>query len=157
MYVHAFDHPVRNFTTPRANHARSRGAPRGARVAACSRMTKLLALSLLAFAACTGTPSGATCPTTAAPDYVTFGKPFFDKYCSDCHSSISPNRHGAPTDQNFDTEADIKAHAADIDEVAAKGPGADNTSMPDMSGAVHSPPTDAEREMLGQFLACEGK
>ena len=135
MHVHPSDHHVRNITTT----------------------TKLAALSLLVAAACTGTPSGATCPTTAAPDYATFGRPFFEKYCTACHSSISPARHGAPTDENFDTEADIKAHASDIDQVAAKGPSADNTSMPDMSGAVHTPPTDAERERLGQFLACEAR
>jgi uncharacterized membrane protein len=120
-------------------------------------MTKLLASLALALAACTGTPSGATCPTDNAPDYATFGKPFIDKYCTDCHSAASSNRHGAPTDENFDSEADVKAHASDIDEAAAKGPSADNTAMPDMSGDVHSPPTDAERVTLGQFIACEAK
>ncbi len=56
---------------------------------------------------------------------------------------------------NFDTEAEIRASADDIDIDAAAGPKATNTSMPDLSGAVKTQPTQAEREMLGQFLACE--
>jgi uncharacterized membrane protein len=114
------------------------------------------ALATLAFAAaCTSSPTNSTCPTASAPTYDGFGKPFFAQYCNGCHAADAPNRHNAPADQIFDTEADIKAHAADIDDVAAKGPSATNDAMPDMSGPVHAAPTDAEREMLGQFLACE--
>lgn len=61
----------------------------------------------------------------------------------------------APSDQNYDTEADLAKHAAAIDAEAAGGPEAMNTGMPDMSDPVHRPPSDAEREQLAQFLACE--
>ena len=60
---------------------------------------------------------------------------------------------------NFDTIDDIRMHAADIDLEAAAGPSATNMAMPDLDANVPAPPTQAEREMLGQFLACvkEGK
>lgn len=44
--------------------------------------------------------------------------------------------------------------AADIDAAAANGPDAKNTFMPELGGTVTRKPTAAEREMLGQFLAC---
>ena len=116
---------------------------------------KLLATFLLVLAACTDTPSGSTCPTTDAPTYQSFGQPFMTKYCTGCHSTTAQNRHGAPADQNYDTEMDIIHHVADIDLVAAAGPKAQNTIMPDMSGPVHVAPSMEERTALGQFLACE--
>ena len=115
--------------------------------------TSLLLLALAA-AACES-PSGATCPPANAPTYAGFGQPFFAEYCVDCHSANSPNRHDAPSDLNFDTEADIKKYAEAIDEEAASGPDATNTAMPEMSTNVRTLPSKAEREMLGQFLACE--
>lgn len=119
-------------------------------------MTKYFAAALIAFAAaCTSTPSGATCPTSNAPTYDTFGASFMTTYCTGCHSAKVVDRHGAPADQNFDTEADVRAHAQDIDLEAASGPGASNTDMPDMSGPVHAAPSDDDRAKLGQFLACE--
>lgn len=116
---------------------------------------KYLALAAL-LAACTdgGAPTESVCPPTAPPTYAAFGKPFFDTYCMGCHSASATNRHGAPRSQNYDTEADIRSHAAQIDLQAAAGPGSVNTSMPDLSGPVHTEPTDAEREQLGQYLAC---
>jgi uncharacterized membrane protein len=75
-------------------------------------------------------------------------------YCADCHSSTSTNRHSAPSDVNFDSMDDIRAHLDDIDGEAAAGPGATNTSMPELDATVTHAPTQAEREMLGQFLAC---
>ena len=110
---------------------------------------------LVLFAACTGSPSGATCPTDNAPTYDAFAKPFMASYCTGCHSRATTNRHGAPAGVDFDSEEDLRQQATAIDEVAAKGPSATNASMPDMSGPVHAAPTDAEREQLGQFLACE--
>jgi hypothetical protein len=29
-----------------------------------------------------------------------------------------------------------------------------NTAMPELAGSVHAPPTNAEREKLGQWIAC---
>jgi uncharacterized membrane protein len=114
-----------------------------------------LAALLFALAACGGDPTGSVCPTTNAPTYAGFGMPFFTTYCLPCHSSTSTDRHGAPGDQNYDTEAQIRSHASDIDTEAASGPKATNTDMPDLSGSVHTAPTDDERTTLGQFLACE--
>jgi uncharacterized membrane protein len=107
--------------------------------------------------ACTdsGSPTGSTCPTTDPPTYATFGQTFMTTYCTSCHSANSTNRHDAPNDMNFDTEADVIAHADDIDTWSAAGPNATNTQMPDIGGTVTHTPTQAEREMLGQFLACE--
>jgi uncharacterized membrane protein len=75
-------------------------------------------------------------------------------YCTSCHSANSTNRHGAPKSQNYDTESDIVLHAADIDEAAAKGPDALNAFMPELGGTVTMKPSDAEREMLGLYVAC---
>jgi uncharacterized membrane protein len=112
----------------------------------------LLLLSLIA--GCTSSPSGATCPDSNAPTYGSFGQTFMATYCTDCHSSTSANRHAAPSDINFDSMDDIRAHLDDIDVEAASGPGATNTGMPELDAKVTKAPTQAEREMLGQFLAC---
>src|SRR5262245_31675531 len=121
-------------------------------------MHRLLCVLLFAvpLAACTSTPSGATCPDNPAdrPTYDNFGREFMETYCTGCHSAQAPDRLGAPADQNFDTEADVKKHAAAIDAEAAAGPNATNTAMPEIGGTVHAAPTPAERERLGQFLAC---
>jgi hypothetical protein len=120
-------------------------------------MHRVICLLFVATAACTETPSGSTCPPNPAdaPTYDNFGREFMETYCTGCHSANAPDRHGAPGDQNYDTEADVKLHAAEIDSHAAAGPNATNTSMPEVAGPVHSAPTQAERERLGQFLACE--
>ena len=119
------------------------------------RAMKLLAVLVLV-AACGGgdSPTGATCPPTDPPTYANFGMQFFGKYCTSCHSATSTNRHDAPGNQNYDTEADIKKHVDDIDAQAAAGPDATNTSMPVIGGTVVSKPMQAEREQLGQYLAC---
>ena len=106
-------------------------------------------------AACSeGAPTGAECPPTNPPTFAGFGQQFMATYCTSCHSANSTNRHGAPGSQNYDTEADLMRHAAEIDEAAAKGPDATNTFMPELGGTVTRKPSDAEREMLGQYLAC---
>ena len=117
-------------------------------------MSKLAALMLGVMLGCGGSPSGAACPTADAPTYDNFGKAFMEEYCVGCHSRTAASRHGAPGDQNYDTEADIMNHLAKIDEVAAQGPDATNTSMPNLSGPVHSRPSTEERTKLGQWLAC---
>ena len=109
----------------------------------------------VALASCASASSGASCPRSNAPTYASFGAHFFASYCTGCHSRDVRDRHGAPSDQNFDSEAEIRQHAAEIDAEAAAGPDARNTDMPDMSGPVRTQPTLAEREQLGEFLACE--
>src|SRR3954469_3553671 len=118
------------------------------------RLCSLLFVAAMA-SACTSTPTGAECPTDNAPTYDHFGRQFISTYCIGCHSATASDRHGAPTTQNYDSEADIKQHATDIDLEAAAGPDATNSSMPDMSGPVHAAPSDEDRKLLGQFLACE--
>lgn len=115
---------------------------------------RFLAPLLLSVVAACSSPTGSTCPPTNPPTYGSFGEQFFADYCTGCHSANATNRHDAPGDQNFDTEADIKKHADDIDSEAAAGPDATNTDMPDLSGPVHTPPSVEERKLLGQYLAC---
>src|SRR5262249_53880932 len=103
-------------------------------------MMKYLAALFLVFAAACDSSTGSTCPPTNPPNYATFGMQFMETYCLDCHSANSANRHNAPGDLNFDTEADIKKHAADIDAVAAAGPDATNTAMPERSPNVTTTP-----------------
>jgi len=111
-------------------------------------------LLVLVFAGCAGTPTESACPTANAPTYDNFGRDFMTKYCSGCHASTATDRHGAPTSQTYDSEADVRMHALDIDLVAAAGPNANNTAMPELDGPVHVAPTDAERLRLGEYLAC---
>jgi len=119
-------------------------------------MRKLFALAL--FVAACDSPTGSTCPPTDPPTYASFGQQFFADYCQDCHSAASTNRHDAPGDLNFDSEDEIKKHASDIDSEAAAGPDATNTSMPEKSPNVMTLPSDDERRLLGQYLAClQGK
>jgi uncharacterized membrane protein len=119
-------------------------------------MTKTIA-SLLFFTltACTSAGSGASCPTADAPTYGGFARAFFGKYCTACHSATARDRHGAPPGLDFDTEAEIARRASAIDAEAAAGPDGANTDMPDLGGPVLVAPSLAEREHLGQFLACE--
>jgi uncharacterized membrane protein len=122
------------------------------------RLGSVLRASLLITAAAAGiacsSSTGSTCPTTDPPTYATFGQQFFTDYCLGCHSQTATNRHGAPGDQNYDTEDQIRALADDIDSQAASGPDATNTDMPDLSGPVHNPPSVEERKLLGEYLAC---
>jgi len=104
--------------------------------------------------ACAGTPSGSVCPTTDPPTYASFGDAFFETNCRGCHSANATSRHGAPGDQNYDSEAEIKRHASDIDVEAAAGPDATNDAMPEIGSVVRTAPTQAERERLGEYLAC---
>jgi uncharacterized membrane protein len=99
-----------------------------------------------------GTPSGAVCPEGSTLSYANFGKEFMETYCTRCHASdlTGDARNGAPTGHDFDTLAGIKAVAEHVDGLAAKGPDATNTDMPPGDPR----PVTAEREMLGEWLAC---
>ncbi|XXF78466.1 hypothetical protein P2318_01540 [Myxococcaceae bacterium GXIMD 01537] len=128
-----------------------------------SRLLPLLALVPLSLAGCGGeeeehlhhghTATESTCPPAGAPTAQDFGTAFMESYCVSCHSTTSrgPSRGGAPTDLNFDTLEGIRRYATDIDAHAAAGPRATNTAMPP---ADRPQPTLAEREKLGQWLAC---
>jgi uncharacterized membrane protein len=99
--------------------------------------------------------TGATCPTTDAPTAQNFGEAFLDNYCRSCHSAsvTGPGRGGAPTNTNFDTLEQVRTQSHDIDAHAAAGPIATNTEMPPRGLGLPTP-TVAERQRLGQWLAC---
>ena len=99
-----------------------------------------------------GPPTEATCPPGSTLTYENFGKPFMEAYCTRCHSSelVGAARMGAPSFHDFDTRSGIFVVADHIDETTAAGPAATNQGMP-IGGAK---PTLAERQMLGEWLAC---
>jgi cytochrome c5 len=119
-------------------------------------------LTAIWFAACggeeheeEGEPSGATCPADSTLTYDTFGQSFMEQYCTGCHSSALSGaaRQGAPSDHDFDTLAGIRDVGAEhIDGLAAAGPSHVNTAMP--PAAQSAKPSEAERRLLGEWLAC---
>ena len=100
-----------------------------------------------------GPMTGATCPANSTLTYDNFGKEFFTKYCTRCHSEkvTGTARNGAPADHNFDTKADIALLWAHIDEMAGSGPDATNETMPKSDPK----PTKEERQKLSEWLACD--
>lgn len=98
-----------------------------------------------------GPSTDATCPTPAVA-YADFGQHFFTTYCTRCHSAtlVGSARTGAPDGYDFDSITGVRARIREIDEVAAAGPSATNVQMP----FAGTRPSQAEREMLGQLLAC---
>jgi hypothetical protein len=131
------------------------------------------ALLSLVLVACTSSaaqpvPTGTMCPS---PDPMTltwdnFGESFMANYCTMCHaSSLSHSqRNGAPLYHDYDTLRGVLEIPDHIDEDAGSGPDATNTRMPP-SKCPGTPggsldrncvkPSDAERAMLSQWLACE--
>jgi hypothetical protein len=97
------------------------------------------------------TPTGSTCPPGSTLSYESFGRPFFDRYCQSCHATTvtGPDRRGAPATRFYDTVDRIR-NDADIDPQAAAGPDAFNEVMP----PSRPRPTDEERFLLGEWLAC---
>lgn len=124
-------------------------------------------LASLTLAACGGgstasgpQPSGATCPPGSTLRYAgggnggsepaDFGSTFFASYCLACHGATPLN--GAPAHATFNVLAVIQEHAALIDQKAAKGPARTNTEMPPLGALLV--PTEQERTLLGQWIAC---
>jgi uncharacterized membrane protein len=108
-----------------------------------------LALVLAALAAClpsTETIDDATCPEDSELTYDNFGAEYLATYCQRCHASAAADRNGAPSSITFDTVEEVRDH---MDRIYARAAG-DNTSMPP---GTDDPPA-AEREMLGEWLAC---
>ena len=132
---------------------------------AMKRWRKPLAIALLLLASqmghgpgcCTeepifGPPTESTCPQGSTLTYANFGKPFMEKYCTDCHSSelTGAQRHGAPSFHDFDSIYGIRAVSNHIDETTAAGPAAVNDGMPPQAPF----PTTMERYQLGEWIAC---
>lgn len=111
-----------------------------------------LALTGCGESALFGPPTESVCPTSDPPTWDTFGQDFMTRYCTRCHASTvrGEDRQGAPSFHDFDTVFGVRAVRVHIDQTTAIGPAARNTSMPPDGDA----PTVAERERLGQWLAC---
>jgi hypothetical protein len=101
-----------------------------------------------------GPPTGSTCPEGSTLTYENFAVPFMTEYCTSCHASTLTGdaRQGAPLYHDFDSKNGILAVADHVDWKAAAGPDATNELMPIGSGPV---PSLAERQQLGEWLACE--
>lgn len=99
-----------------------------------------------------GPPTETVCPPNSTLNYTNFGKPFMESFCTRCHDSAKTGdqRMGAPKYHDYDTLFGVKAVADHIDETAAAGPKGTNDSMP-QDGAK---PSLAERQMLGEWIAC---
>jgi hypothetical protein len=99
-----------------------------------------------------GPSSGSTCPSDSMLTYENFGRQFFDDYCTRCHSTMpeNGNRSGAPRGLDWDQIDIVRDYAMQIDRMAAAGPDATNTGMPPRDPR----PTVAQREDLGEWLAC---
>lgn len=120
--------------------------------------------ALLLFAACDsdasneegvgeGSPTWAVCPTGRELSYTTFGRDFMAKYSTRCHDASKTDAAGtgAPPNHNFNTLDGVLAMAEHIDITGAAGPDASNTVMPPDGDR----PSEAERRLLGEWLACE--
>lgn len=103
-----------------------------------------------------GEPTGSVCPPTQTLTYENFGKAFMDTYCVDCHDSAKTGnaRHGAPSFHDYDTVLGVRQTIEHIDQMAAAGPDAINTTMPEAVSEDDPKPTEAERRQLGEWLAC---
>ena len=99
--------------------------------------------SLVVMAAC-----GSEDPTcrTSYLNYDNFGAPFMTSWCDGCHGEAIPPgmRQGANADVNFDTLDEVRQRGAEIVQEAGK-----SHLMPPAGG-----PTDAEREMLVEWVTC---
>ena len=123
--------------------------------------TWIVIAASLALAACKSDPDGnvfgppteTPCPTGSTLTYDNFGRDFMESYCTECHDSklAGTDRQGAPSFHDFDTRFGVKGVANHIDETSAAGPAAINTGMPP-SG--HPKPTEEERFLLGEWIAC---
>lgn len=98
-------------------------------------------------------PTGVDCPDGSTLTYETFGRELFGSYCTTCHDSAKTggDRNAAPLGIDFDTLTGIREHAHDIDRFAGAGPTRINVVMPP---STHPAPSDAERDLLAEWLAC---
>jgi hypothetical protein len=104
-------------------------------------MSRFAGISIL-FAACAGNSStgidtaALTCPPDSTLTYETYGQVAIEEHCLSCHAGKENPRLG--------TVEEIRANKAAIMREAVA-----TTNMPDSGGMVL-----AERELLGEWLAC---
>jgi uncharacterized membrane protein len=96
-----------------------------------------------------------TCGATNGT-YAERAEPFLTQYCSGCHSSSlkAAQRHGAPLDHNFDSEAELRATEPQhlVLQLTPR-----NGKAPSMPPAGFEAPNPEERERFVQWLQCEGE
>jgi len=87
---------------------------------------------------------------TSYLDYDNFGAPFVINWCRGCHSDAVPAgmRQKAPLDANFDTLAQVRTWSP---KIATRATGT-TPNMPPAGG-----PTQQERQLLAEWLACGAK
>lgn len=103
-----------------------------------------------------GADSADTASDTAASDdpcvdapvvtWDNFGAGFLTQHCTACHASSARDRHGAPADVTFDTEAEALAWS---DRILARAAG-DAATMPPQGGVSND-----DRTLLGIWLGCD--
>ena len=95
----------------------------------------------------------ASCPDASVVSYQADIQPFMASYCTKCHASTVPaaQRHGAPTDHNFDSELGVLTEAQHVDMEAGASGNVVNSAMPP-SG--YPAPSVQERQKLSEWLAC---
>jgi uncharacterized membrane protein len=98
------------------------------------------ALVLLVALGCDGAPEG---DTGACPSWQDTVRPVTIAYCDACHAATSRDRHEAPADVTFDTEAEAEAWAG---RMLAR---VDANEMPPGGGL-----SDVERGDLAAWAAC---
>ena len=113
----------------------------------------LLSISACSQSETSGQYTGASCDPYLI--YELDIAPLMERYCVSCHASTLAltRRHGAPGDHDFDSEQGLLDNADHVELVAAAGPDAENHSMPPKGWPQ---PDEAERRLLGQWLACQG-
>lgn len=99
---------------------------------------------LLALAAC-GDPEVDPCVEAPVVTWETFGQGFVTERCQSCHATTAPERPGVPHGVHFDTEAQVRANAARVLQVAT----GDSPSMPPQGGVEAE-----DRERLRIWLTC---
>jgi hypothetical protein len=101
-----------------------------------------------------GPPTETVCPPSGTTlTYENFAAPFMERYCTRCHHEdlVGEARQGAPEFHDFNYYFGIVGVANHVDETSAAGPAVINRGMP-QNGAR---PTDEERFLLGEWIACD--
>ncbi len=89
------------------------------------------------------------CPPESTVDAQNFGIPFLLTHCNGCHGGAvtGDERQGAPPEVTFDNMDQVRMQ---LDRIWERS-GDDNNTMPPAGG-----PTEEERALLGEWLACGG-
>lgn len=95
--------------------------------------------------ACAGPTVDSAACDPEVDGWANFGEGFVRQECQVCHASDATERHGAPPEVTFDTEAEVLARASRILARAA----ADPPTMPP-TGATRA----SDRARLRRWLTC---